>query len=43
MAQRVLVTGASGGIGEATVLRLLEAGYEVTATARRQEDVDLLG
>ena len=32
-----LVTGASSGIGEATVLRLLRDGYQVYAAARRIE------
>ncbi len=32
-----LVTGASSGIGEATVLRLLREGYQVYAGARRLE------
>jgi NAD(P)-dependent dehydrogenase (short-subunit alcohol dehydrogenase family) len=33
----VLVTGASSGIGEATVFALLESGYRVHAAARRLE------
>lgn len=35
--QRVLVTGATGGIGAATVRRLAAAGAAVTATARGEE------
>jgi NAD(P)-dependent dehydrogenase (short-subunit alcohol dehydrogenase family) len=35
MKKVALVTGASSGIGEATVRRLLSAGYEVYAAARR--------
>lgn len=34
---RILVTGASTGIGEATVRELCKAGHEVIATARRQD------
>ncbi len=38
MTKRVaLVTGGSSGIGERTALRLLEAGFEVYAVARRVE------
>lgn len=37
MNQIVLVTGASSGIGEATVRRLVAAGYLVYAAARRVE------
>ncbi len=35
MAKIVLITGASSGIGEETVKRLLRAGYTVYAGARR--------
>lgn len=35
-----VVTGASSGIGRATVLRLEEAGMTVVAVARRQERLD---
>jgi NADP-dependent 3-hydroxy acid dehydrogenase YdfG len=38
MTKRVaLVTGGSSGIGERTAIRLLEAGFEVYAVARRVE------
>lgn len=36
----VLVTGATGGIGVATVLRLAGAGFDVIGTARSQEKAD---
>ncbi|WP_233559051.1 NAD-dependent epimerase/dehydratase family protein [Micromonospora radicis] len=32
---RVLVTGAGGRLGQATVPRLVDAGFEVRATSRR--------
>ena len=38
----VLVTGASGGIGGATVRRLVEAGAEVIASGRSREALDAL-
>ncbi len=38
----VLVTGASGGIGGATVRRLVEAGAEVIASGRSTEALDAL-
>lgn len=37
MSKKVLVTGASTGIGAATVRRARSAGWEVLATARREE------
>ena len=40
--QSVVVTGASTGIGAATVAVLVRDGFQVWATVRRQEDVDRL-
>lgn len=40
--RRVLVTGASTGIGRATVRALDEAGFRVLATVRRAEDADAI-
>jgi NADP-dependent 3-hydroxy acid dehydrogenase YdfG len=37
-----LVTGASAGIGRATVLALVEAGARVLATGRRKAELDAL-
>ncbi|MFF8281008.1 SDR family NAD(P)-dependent oxidoreductase [Streptomyces lateritius] len=38
----VVVTGATGGIGAATVLRLAHLGWDVIATARSQQKADVL-
>ncbi|NUK06496.1 SDR family oxidoreductase [Streptomyces lunaelactis] len=38
----VVVTGASGGIGSATALRLAACGWDVIGTARSQEKADAL-
>jgi haloalkane dehalogenase len=40
--RRILVTGASGGIGRATVLRLADAGHVVFAAARRADRLQAL-
>jgi NAD(P)-dependent dehydrogenase (short-subunit alcohol dehydrogenase family) len=40
MAGRVLVTGASSGIGEATARHLATLGFEVLAGVRRDEDAE---
>jgi short-subunit dehydrogenase len=40
--QVVIVTGASAGIGEATVRRLVRGGAKVVLTARRQERLNAL-
>jgi len=43
VAQRaVVVTGASTGIGRATVVELVSAGYQVFATVRREADAESL-
>ncbi len=39
----VLVTGASTGIGEATVLHLRELGFDAVGGVRRDEDAERLG
>jgi NAD(P)-dependent dehydrogenase (short-subunit alcohol dehydrogenase family) len=38
----VVVTGASTGIGRATVLELVSAGFQVYGTVRREEDAESL-
>lgn len=42
MGRRVLLTGATSGIGEATVGRLIDDGWDVLATARRKTDLEAL-
>jgi NAD(P)-dependent dehydrogenase (short-subunit alcohol dehydrogenase family) len=38
----VVITGASSGIGDASVLRLLRAGWRVFATVRKKKDAERL-
>jgi NAD(P)-dependent dehydrogenase (short-subunit alcohol dehydrogenase family) len=38
----VVVTGASSGIGKATVLRLATNGWRVFAAVRREQDAEML-
>lgn len=40
MTKTVLITGCSSGIGEATAARLVDAGWDVWASARRPETLD---
>lgn len=40
MSRRVLITGCSSGIGQATAVRLAGAGYTVYASARKLEDLE---
>ena len=40
--RQILVTGASGGIGQATVVRLADAGHVVFAAARRADALEAL-
>lgn len=42
MAHRILVTGATSGIGKATAERLLNGGHEVWASARSSKDLAAL-
>ncbi|KHK98869.1 oxidoreductase [Microbacterium mangrovi] len=43
MTQRAVVTGASTGIGEATVRTLRDTGWEVIAVARRADRLEAVG
>lgn len=38
----VVITGASSGIGKASVARMIKAGWRVVATVRQKEDADRL-
>ena len=40
--KKVLITGASRGIGQASALKLLNKGYQVIGTATSNSGVDLL-
>ena len=40
-AQKVLVVGATGGTGRATVEALLERGHRVTAFSRHAESLEI--
>jgi len=42
MTRTVLITGCSSGIGQCIALGLQASGYEVFATARTEEDLDIL-
>lgn len=37
MRKSIIVTGASSGIGKATVIKLIESGYQVFGLARRYD------
>ncbi|PWU79172.1 MAG: hypothetical protein DLM72_18790 [Candidatus Nitrosopolaris wilkensis] len=37
MRKSIIITGASSGIGKATVIRLVESGYQVFGLARRYD------
>jgi NADP-dependent 3-hydroxy acid dehydrogenase YdfG len=39
MRKSIIVTGASSGIGKATVIKLVESGYQVFGLARRYDNL----